>query len=176
MGKFNQNKKETKHKLNSEVRFPQVRVIGDYNGEVMSSFEASKIAREEGKDLILITENAKPPVVRIEDYNKFLYDISKREKETKKNQKRNETKEIKLSVNIADHDLGVKSKKGIEFLQSGDRVKVTLLMKGRQNMMKDQAELVMLKFADLLEEVGVPESLPKLDGKKFMMFVKPKKK
>lgn len=176
MGKFSQNKKETKHKLNSEVRFPQVRVIGDYNGEVMSSFEASKIAREQGKDLILITENAKPPVVRIEDYNKFLYDISKREKEAKKNQKRNETKEIKLSVNIADHDLGVKSKKGIQFLQSGDRVKVTLLMKGRENMMKDQAELVMLKFADLLEEVGVPESLPKLDGKKFMMFVKPKKK
>ena len=175
MGKFNKERKERKHKLNSEVRYPQVRVIGDYDGEVMSSFEAYQIAKNEGKDVILITENAKPPVVRIEDYNKFLYNLAKKEKEAKKNQKKNDTKEIKLSVTIADHDLGVKAKKGIEFLESGDRVKVTLLMKGRQNMMKDQAQLVMLKFAELLEEKGVPENMPKLDGKKFQMFLKPKK-
>jgi len=175
MNKFNQEKKERKHKLNSEVRYPQVRVIGDYDGKIMSSFDAAQIAKSEDKDLILINDNANPPVVRIEDYNKFLYNIAKKEKEAKKNQKKNDTKEIKLSVSIADHDLGVKSKKATEFLESGDRVKVTLLMKGREITMKDQAEVVILKFANLLEDIGVPESLPKLDGKKFQMFLKPKK-
>jgi translation initiation factor IF-3 len=110
MSKFTKQKVR-KHKINSEVRFPEVRVIGDRNGELMSSFDAAKIAREEGKDLILINENVSPPVVRIEDYNKFLYEASKREKEVKKNSKSNDTKEIKLSINIADHDLLVKSKR-----------------------------------------------------------------
>jgi translation initiation factor IF-3 len=175
MAKFT-NIKEKKHKLNSEVRFPEVRVIGDGEPRIMSSFEAAKEARELGKDLILMNENAKPPVVKIEDYNKFLYEIDKREKEAKKNTKKVDTKEIKLSVNIADHDLNVKSKKGIEFLESGDRVKISLEMKGRQLTMKEQGEIVILKFASLLEEFGVPESLPKLDGKKYLMFIKPKKK
>lgn len=175
MSKFTKQK-ERKHKINSEVRFPEVRVIGDRNGELMSSFEAAKIAREEAKDLILINENANPPVVRIEDYNKFLYETSKREKEAKKNSKSNDTKEIKLSTNIADHDLLVKSKKAYEFLKSGDRVKVTLEMKGREITMKGQAEAVVLKFTQLLEEVGVPESMPNLDGKKFIIYIKPKKK
>ena len=171
----NNQKKEIKHKLNSDVRFPKVRVIGEFNGEIMSSFEASKIAKEREVDLILINENADPPVVRIEDYNKFIYDQNKKEKELKKNSKKNETKEVKLSLNIADHDLNVKAKKCKEFLTSGDRVKVTLLLKGRQNLMKDNAELVMLKFAQMLSEFGTPESLPKLEGKNFRMFIKPKK-
>ena len=142
----------------------------------MSSFEAATIAREEGKDLILINENANPPIVRIDDYNKFLYEISKREKEAKNNSKSNYTKEIKLSPNIADHDLGIKSKRASAFLKSGDRVKVTLEMRGRELTMKSQSELVILKFAQLLEEEGVPESMPNLDGKRFILFIKPKKK
>ena len=175
MSKFTKQK-ERKHKINSEVRFPEVRVIGDRNGELMSSFEAAKIAREEGKDLILINDNVSPPVVRIEDYNKFLYEASKREKEVKKNSKSNDTKEIKLSINIADHDLLVKSKRASEFLKSGDRVKVTLEMRGREITMKGQAQAVVLNFTQLLEEVGVPESMPNLDGKKFIIYIKPKKK
>ena len=167
-------RKERKHKINGEVRFPEVRVIGDYN-QIISSFEASKLAESEDKDLILINESAKPPVVRIENYQKFIYDQEKREKESQKNVKKTEIKEISLSATIADHDLGVKSKKAIEFLEDGDKVKLSLLMKGRQNNMKEQGELVMLKFAKLVEEYGSPEALPKNEGNRWLMMLKPKK-
>jgi translation initiation factor IF-3 len=169
-------KKEKKHKINAEVRFPQVRVIGNYNGQIMSSFEAAKIAQEEGVDLILINENANPPVVRIEDYGKFLYDLEKREKEAQKNVHKVQMKEISLSLNIADHDLGVKAKKANEFLQNGDKVKLSLLMKGREMNMKDNGQIVLLKFAQLVETSGIPESLPKLEGTRWNMILKPKKK
>ncbi len=169
-------KKERKHKINEEVRFPEVRVIGELNGEVMSSFEAFRIAQSEDKDLILINENANPPVVKIEDYGKFLYNQERKEKETQKNIKRTELKEIVLSCTIADHDLEIKSKKALEFLEKGNKVKCSLLMKGRQNAMKEQGELVMLKFAQLLEDLGIPEDMPKNEGKRWIMIVKPKKK
>ena len=170
-------KKENKHKINSEVRFSQVRVIGDIGqGKVMSSYEAIKLAQENEKDLILINENGEPPVVRIEDYGKFLYELEKKEKESRKNQKRTELKEISLSATIADHDLGVKSKKAIEFLKDGNKVKLTLLLKGRQHNMSQQGQIVLLKFATLVEEIGIPENLPKLEGSKWSMILKPKKK
>ena len=169
-------KKERKHKINGEVRFPEVRVIGSYNGQIMSSFEASKIAQEEGVDLILINENATPPIVRIEDYGKFLYDSEKKEREAKKNVHKTQLKEISLSLNIADHDLGIKAKKALEFLEDGDKVKLSLLMKGRQMAMKANGEIVMLKFAHFVEELGIPEALPKLEGNRWNMIIKPKKK
>ena len=142
----------------------------------MSSFDASKLAESEGKDLILINEKAKPPIVRIEDYSKFIYNERKRDKERTKNSKKVEMKEIKLSLTIADHDLEIKSSKGSEFLEGGNKVKCSLLMKGRQNAMRGQGEIVMLKFANLLEEVGVPESLPQCQGNKWSMILKPIKK
>jgi translation initiation factor IF-3 len=169
--------KEKKHKTNSEVRFPEVRVAGEIGqGQIMSSYEALKLAESNDKDLILISENANPPVVRIEDYGKFLYEIEKREKESRKNQKKTELKEISLSVTIADHDLGVKSKKALEFLEEGNKVKLTLLLKGRQHNMAQQGQVVMLRFATLVEEIGVPEAMPKLEGSKWIMILKPKKK
>lgn len=173
----NIKKPERRHKINAEVRFPQVRVIGDLGqGEIMSSFEASKLAQENDKDLILINESAVPPVVKIEDYGKFLYELEKKEKENRKNQKKTEVKEISLSATIADHDLSVKSKKAIEFLEDGNKVKLSLLLKGRQHNMAQQGQIVLLKFATLVEETGVPESLPKLEGSKWNMILKPKKK
>lgn len=169
--------KEKKHKTNGEVRFPQVRVSGEIGqGQIMTSYEASKLAEQHEKDLILISETANPPVVKIEDYGKFLYEIEKREKESKRNQKKTEIKEISLSVNIADHDLGVKSKKAIEFLQDGNKVKLSLLLKGRQHTMSEQGQYVMLKFATLVEEIGIPESMPKLEGSRWHMILKPKRK
>lgn len=169
--------KEKKHKTNGEVRFPQVRVTGEIGqGKIMSSWEASKLAEEHEKDLILISEGANPPVVKIEDYGKFLYEVEKREKENRKNQKKNEVKEISLSMNIADHDLEVKSKKATEFLEEGNKVKLSLLLKGRQHTMSQQGEYVMLKFATLVEESGVPESMPKLEGSRWHMIIRPKKK
>ena len=169
-------KKERKHKINGEVRFPEVRVIGSYGGQLMSSLEASKIAQEEGVDIILINENAIPPIVRIEDYGKFLYDSEKKEKEAKKNVHKTQLKEISLSLNITDHDLGIKAKKALEFLEDDDKVKLSLLMKGRQMAMKANGEMVMLKFAQLVEELGIPEALPKLEGNRWNMIIKPKKK
>ena len=169
-------KKERKHKINGEVRFPQVRIIGDGVAQLMSSYEASKIAESQGKDLILINESANPPVVRIEDYNKFIYDQEKREKIAKKNVHKSELKEISLSLTIAEHDLGIKAKKVSEFLVKGDKVKLSLLLKGRQMNMKEQGELVLLKFAKMVEETGLPEALPKLESSKWLMILKPKKK
>jgi translation initiation factor IF-3 len=168
--------KVRKHKLNSEVRFPQVRVTGEFEGKIMSSYEASKISEERGLDLILISEGATPPVVRIEDYNKFLYDLEKREKEIKKNQRKSEVKELTFSPNIADHDLGVKSKKAMEFLDDGMKVKCTLSMKGREASMSEKGQIVMLKFATLVENSGIPEDMPKMDGNKWYMVLKPNKK
>jgi len=176
MSKKNFIKKERKHKINGEVRFPEVRVIGELNAQLMSSFEASKIAQDAGLDLILINENANPPVVRIDDYGKFIYEQEKREKESKKNVHKTQLKEISITLSIADHDLGIKAKKAQEFLEDGDKVKLSLLMKGRQNNMKANGELVMLKFAQLVEKFGIPEALPKLEGNRWHMIIKPKKK
>jgi translation initiation factor IF-3 len=96
--------KERKHKINSEVRFPQVRLVGMGEPQIMTSFEASKLAETQGKDLILINEFQNPPIVRIEDYNKFIYDMEKAEKEKKKNSVRTELKEIQLSCEIGIND------------------------------------------------------------------------
>jgi len=172
---MSKNSRTRTHKINHEVRFDEVRIIGDHEGIVMSSFDASKLAESEGKDLILINESARPPVVRIEDYSKFIYNERKRDKDRTKNSKKVEMKEIKLSLTIADHDLEVKSKKGTEFLSEGNKIKCSLMMKGRQNAMRGQGEIVMLKFAELLEEFGIPESLPQCKGNKWIMVLKPKK-
>lgn len=169
------NFKKRAHKINSEIKSTNVRIIGDFNGQVLSLEEALRLSVDLEKDLILINENANPPIVRIEDYNKFLYEIEKREKEIKRNSKKVELKEIKLSANIAEHDLNIKSKKAIEFLEEGNKVKCSLQMKGRENNMKENSELVMLKFASLLDNFGSPENLPKLEGTKWIMIVKPKK-
>ena len=168
-------RKERLHKINDEVRFPEVRVIGDGEPRLMSSFEAAKIASDEGVDLILINGNAVPPIVRIEDYQKFLYDAEKKQKEQKKKMVKVDIREIQLSANIAEHDMLVKSKKALEFLGEGDKVKCVLQMHGREKSMADKGELVMLKFAKILEESGSPEALPKYEGGKWLMIVKPKK-
>ena len=169
-------RKERKHKINSDVRFQQVRLVGQDEPKLMSSYEAFKLAESMGKDLILINENQDPPIVRIEDYNKFIYDQEKAEKEKKKNAVRNEIREIQLSCEIADHDLETKSKKAHEFLKEGDKVKCVIMLKGRQKAMPERGELVMLKFAESLGEIGSPETLPKLDGSKWLMTIKPKVK
>lgn len=165
-----------KHKINSELNFPEVRLLGRGEPIVISISEAQKIANSEEKDLILINENQNPPIVRIEDYNKFLYAMEKAEKEKKKNSNKSVLKEVQLSVNISDHDLETKSKKGREFLKDGDKVKVVILLKGRQKANPERGEIVMLKFAQSVEEFGIPESMPKLEGGKWIMMMKTKKK
>lgn len=165
-----------KHKINSDITSIEVRLIGRGEPLVISKYEAQKIANNEEKDLILINENQEIPIVRIEEYNKFLYDLEKSEKEKKRNSNKSQLKEIQLSVNISDHDLETKSKKGREFLKDGDKVKVVISLKGRQKASPERGELVMLKFAQSVAEFGIPEQMPKLEGGKWIMMMKTKKK
>jgi len=165
-----------RHKINSEVRFPQVRLVGFYDEpKLMSSYEASKLAETEELDLILINENQDPPIVRIDDYKKFLYNLEKVEKERKKNSAKSVLKEVQLSPEISDNDLKTKIRKGQEFLEDGNKIKCVLLLKGRQRANPERGEIVMLKFADGVSEFGMPEQLPKLEGGKWIMLLKPKK-
>lgn len=168
--------KEKKHKINSEVRFPQVRVIGDGEPQLMSSFEASKLAQSLGKDLILINENQNPPIVKIEDYNKFIYNLEKAEKEKKKNAIKSELKEIQLSCEIASNDLQTKARKAKEFIEDGDKVRVMLQLKGRQKQMPERGESVLYRFYELLNEICMHEELPRLEGGKWTMTIKAKRK
>lgn len=170
-----QFRKQKLHKTNSEVRFPEVRVVGLGEPKIMSSYEASKLAESEGKDLILINENQNPPIVKIEEYSKFLYEMEKANKEKKRNSVKSQIKEIQLSPDIADNDLGTKARKGKEFLEDGDKIKVVLQLKGRQKAAPERGEITMLKFAAMLEEVGLAESMPKLEGGRWFMMMKPKK-
>jgi translation initiation factor IF-3 len=178
MKNFNKKRPEIKrkHKINSEIISNEVRLIGRGEPQVIFIKEAIKLANDEEKDLILINDAQNPPIVRIEDYNKFLYETEKAEKEKKRNSQKSQLKEIQLSVNISDHDLETKSKKGREFLKDGDKVKVVISLKGRQKASPERGELVMLKFADSVSEFGVPEALPKLEGGKWLMMIKTKKK
>ena len=111
--------------------------------------------------------------MRIEDYKKFLYNLEKAEKEKKKNSVKSITKEIQLSPEISDNDLNTKAKKGLEFLQVGNKIKVVLQLKGRQKANPERGELTMLKFAKAVEENGVLEAFPKLESGKWLMIVKP---
>ena len=167
--------KERKHKLNSEVRFPQVRLVGEGEPRVMSSFEASKIAQAEGKDLILINENQDPPIVKIEDYNKFIYDFEKAQKAKQKAQHKIEIKEIQLSCDIAINDLQTKSRKAKEFLEEGDKVRCVVQMKGRQKSMPERGSNVLERFFEMLLDICQHEEFPKYDGGKWTMTLKQKK-
>ena len=169
-------KKKTRHKINSDITYTELRLISTEGMEVISLQDALIRAKKEDKDLIMINENQNPPIVRIEDYNKFLYDLDKLEKERKKASNKSQLKEIQLSASISDNDIKTKSKKAIEFLEDGDKVKVTLLMKGREKAHPERGELVILKFTESLSQVGSPESLPKYENGKWIIMLKPKKK
>lgn len=173
--KYTRNK--NRHKINADVRFPEVRLVGFYDEpKLMSSYEASKLAEAEELDLILINENQNPPVVRIEDYKKFLYHLEKSEKEKKKNSLKSVTKEIQLSPEISDNDLNTKIRKGLEFLEEGNKIKCVLQLKGRQRANPERGELTMLKYAKGVDEFGVLESMPKLEGGRWLMMIKPSSK
>lgn len=166
-----------RHKINEEIKSTDVRlIVHGAEPTVISTREALKMADTEGLDLILINEKQDPPIVKIEDYNKFLYNLEKMEKEKKKNAVTSELREIKLSCEISDHDLEVKAKKAREFLVDGDKVKCFIQLRGRQKGNPDRGQVVMLKFATMLEECSSAENLPKLESSKWLMILKPKKK
>jgi len=170
------SKTKKSHKINNEIYYDKVRVSGnDIESQVLYKKEALDLAYSLGKDLILISENANPPFCTIEDYNKFIYDLEKKKKEQEKNAPKNDMKEIGLGVFIAENDLNTKARKAIEFLKEGTKVKCTLMLKSREKAKPEQGELVMLNFINLVKEFGVAESLPKLDGNKWICIIKQKK-
>jgi translation initiation factor IF-3 len=152
-----------------------VRLVGD-NVEigVYPTSEAIKIAQQQELDLVEISPQADPPVCKVVDYNKFLYDKKKKEKEMKAKSKSAELKEIRFTPGTDDHDFDFKARHAEKFLQDGNKVKAYVQFKGRAIMFKERGELVLLKFAERLAEVGQVEGLPKLEGKRMLMVIAPK--
>lgn len=163
-------------RINEEIRAREVRVIGS-DGEqlgIMSGREAQQLAYEKHLDLVEIAPTAKPPVCRIMDYGKYRYEQQKREKESRKKQKTFGIKEVKLRPGIEEHDFNVKFKNAVRFLEDGDKVKVTIMFRGRELSHPELGEVLLNKMAAQLKEMAVVERQPKLEGKNMIMIVAPK--
>lgn len=179
-GNFNprfRKEQQQEHRTNNMIRVPQVRLVGD-NVEVgvYNIQEALRMAQDQQLDLVEISPQADPPVCKIIDYNKFLYEKKKKEKEMKAKSKTAEVKEIRFTPGTDDHDFDFKARHAESFLKEGNKVKAYVQFKGRAIMFKERGELVLLKFAERLAEVGQPEGLPKLEGKRMLMIISPKGK
>ena len=154
-----------------------MRIVGDdIESNVVSVREAIKIAQDLDMDLVEISPNATPPVCRIVDYKKFLYELKKKQKEIKAKQAKVVVKEIRFGPNTDDHDFDFKLKHAIGFLNEGAKVRAYVFFKGRSIVYKERGEILLLKFAQQLEEVGVVEKLPSMEGKKMDILINPKKK
>jgi translation initiation factor IF-3 len=153
-----------------------VRVVGDnLEPQILSLREALSLADQYELDLVEISPQANPPVCKIMDYQKFLYEQKKKQKEIKAKSAKIVVKEIRLGPHTDDHDFDFKVNHAVKFLKEGCKVKVDVFFKGRMIVYKDQGELILLKFAQALEEFGKPEQLPKLEGKRMIMILNPKK-
>src|SRR6187200_1532039 len=168
-------RKEAEHRINNFIRVPQVRLVGE-NVEVgvYSTQEALKMAQDQQLDLVEISPTADPPVCKIIDYNKFLYEKKRKEKEMKAKAKVSEVKEIRFTPGTDDHDFDFKAKHAEKFLKDGNKVKAYVQFKGRAIMFQDRGQLLLLKFAERLAEAGVLESMPKLEGKRMFAIFTPK--
>ncbi|MBO8158612.1 translation initiation factor IF-3 [Thermosyntropha sp.] len=163
-------------RVNEEIRAKEVRLISETGEQlgIVSLKEALDVSLEKGLDLVEIAPLAKPPVCRLMDYGKFKFEQSKREKEARKKQKIIEVKEIKMRPNIEEHDLMVKAKNARKFLNSGDKVKVTIMFRGRQITHPELGEKLCLRFAEVLSDVSNIEKKPKIEGKNMVMVLMPK--
>lgn len=168
-------RKEAEHRINHFIRVPQVRLVGDnVTMGVYPTQEALRMAQAQELDLVEISPQADPPVCKIIDYNKFLYDKKRKEKEMKAKSKSAELKEIRFTPGTDDHDFDFKARHAENFLKEGNKVKAYVQFKGRAIMFKERGELVLLKFAERLAEIGQVEGLPKLEGKRMLMVIAPK--
>ncbi|MCH4156715.1 MAG: translation initiation factor IF-3 [Muribaculaceae bacterium] len=170
------NTKNDLHAINEHIRAKEVRVVGD-NVEpgIYPIAEAMRIADDLGLDLIEISPNAVPPVCKILDYQKFLYQQRKKLKEQKAKSTKVVIKEIRFGPQTDDHDYDFKLKHAIEFLKEGDKVKAFVYFKGRSILFKEQGEVLLLRFANDLEEFGKVEQMPLLEGKRMIIMLTPKK-
>lgn len=158
------------------IQSPVVRVVGEgMEPAIMNTKDAIKLAFDQGLDLVEISPNANPPVCKIIEYQKYLYEQKKREKERKANSTKIVIKEIRLGPQTDEHDFEFKLNHAIRFLKEGNKVKVDILFRGRAIVYKEQGEAQMLKFAEALLEYGKPEVMPRLEGRRMLMIIAPKK-
>lgn len=159
--------------INEQIRDKEVRLIGE-DGEqlgVMSARDALKLAKEAELDLVKIAPTAKPPVCKIIDYGKYRYEMARKEKEAKKKQKITDVKEIRLSPNIEDNDLGTKVNAARKFIEKGDKVKVTLRFRGREMAHMANSKVILDVFAEKLSDIAVVEKPAKLEGRSMQIVL-----
>lgn len=176
------------YRINREINVPRVRLVGDHLDEVseiakktiepgiFSTYQVLQWAEALELDVVEISPNADPPVCKIIDFKKFIYDRKKKEKELKAKTAKTVIKEIRFGPNTDDHDFDFKVKHAIKFLEDGDKIKAYVQFKGRAIVFKDRGELILLRFLKELEELGAAEELPKLEGKRMIVMISPKKK
>lgn len=169
------DKMKFQYRVNEQIRAREVRVVSDGGAEVMPTRKALEQAHHEGLDLVEISPNAQPPVCRIIDYSKFLYQQKKHQKEMKQKQVKQEVKEIRFGPQTDEHDYQFKLKHAQEFLNDGNKVRAYVFFRGRSILFKEQGEVLLLRFANDLEELAKVEQLPKLEGKKMFLYLTPKK-
>jgi translation initiation factor IF-3 len=163
-------------RINEEIRAREVRVVSESNEQlgIMLLRDALRVAAEQQLDLVEVAPTAKPPVCRIMDFGKFKYEQQKRDKEVKKKQKTFTLKEVKLRPNIEDHDFEVKLKNALRFLEDGDKVKVTIMFRGRELSHPELGKQVLVRMAAEVKEVANVEREPKLEGKNMIMILSAK--
>ena len=164
------------HRINEQIHSREVRVVGDdIEPKVYPLSQALKMAEDAGLDLVEISPTAVPPVCKIIDYSKFLYQLKRKQKEMKAKQVKVNVKEIRFGPQTDDHDYNFKLRHAMGFLQDGDKVKAYVFFKGRSILFKEQGEVLLLRFANDLEEYGKVEQMPVLEGKRMTIFISPKK-
>ena len=169
------DKLKNQYRINEQIRVREVRIVREDGSEVVPTRKALDMARQNGVDLVEISPNAQPPVCRLIDYSKFLYQQKKHQKEMKQKQVKVEVKEIRFGPQTDEHDYQFKLKHAREFLNEGNKVRAYVFFRGRSILFKEQGEVLLLRFANDLEEFGKVEQMPKLEGKKMFLYLAPKK-
>ena len=169
------DKLKNQYRINEQIRVREVRIVGEDGSEVVPTRKALDMARQNGVDLVEISPYAQPPVCRLIDYSKFLYQQKKHQKEMKQKQVKVEVKEIRFGPQTDEHDYQFKLKHAREFLNEGNKVRAYVFFRGRSILFKEQGEVLLLRFANDLEEFGKVEQMPKLEGKKMFLYLAPKK-
>ena len=169
------DKMKNQYRVNEQIRVREVRIVSDGGSQVVPTRQALDMARQMEVDLVEISPNAQPPVCRLIDYSKFLYQQKKHQKEMKQKQVKVEVKEIRFGPQTDEHDYQFKLKHAKEFLEDGIKVRAYVFFRGRSILFKEQGEVLLLRFANDLEDYGKVEQLPKLEGKKMFLFLAPKK-
>lgn len=169
------DKMKNQYRVNQQIHVREVRLVSDDGSQVVPTRQALDMARQQGVDLVEISPNAQPPVCRLIDYSKFLYQQKKRQKELKQKQVKVEIKEIHFGPQTDEHDYQFKLRHAQQFLNDGNKVRAIVIFRGRSILFKEQGEVLLLRFANDLEELGKVEQMPKLEGKRMFLYLAPKK-